>query len=223
MAIEIQFPDPEQSDDDGLVAVGGNLSLEFLLPAYSQGLFPWFNEGDPILWWSPNPRMVLYPHKFKSSKTLKQVLNRKVFTVKVDTNFKQVIKECAAAKRTKQQGTWITKEMQEAYINLHHEGYAHSFETYLDEKLVGGLYGVSLGKAFFGESMFFRVNNASKVALYHLKELLIKWDFSFIDVQQSTRHLKSLGAEDLDRAHYLKILKESLNFPTRREKWDMNF
>jgi leucyl/phenylalanyl-tRNA--protein transferase len=221
MAIEIQFPDPNQSDDEGLIAVGGDLSKEFLLAAYSQGLFPWFNEGDPILWWSPNPRMILYPQKFKCSKSLRQVLNRQKFKIKIDTNFAQVIEACANTKRTREQGTWITKDMQKAYINLYHEGYAHSVETYLDGELVGGLYGVSLGKAFFGESMFYTVDNASKVALYHLVELMKKWNYWFIDVQQSTKHLKSVGAEEIDREIFLNTLKDCLKHKTKKGHWKM--
>jgi leucyl/phenylalanyl-tRNA---protein transferase len=221
MAIEIQFPDPNQSDDEGLIAVGGDLSKEFLLAAYSQGLFPWFNEGDPILWWSPNPRMILYPQKFKCSKSLRQVLNRQKFKIKIDTNFVQVIESCANTKRTREQGTWITKDMQKAYINLYNEGYAHSVETYLDGELVGGLYGVSLGKAFFGESMFYTVDNASKVALYHLVELMKKWDYWFIDVQQSTKHLKSVGAEEIDREIFLNTLKDCLKHKTKKGHWKM--
>jgi len=221
MAIEIQFPDPNQSDDEGLIAVGGDLSKEFLLAAYSQGLFPWYNEGDPILWWSPNPRMILYPQKFKCSKSLKQVLNKQELRIRIDTNFVQVIEACANIKRTKEKGTWLTKDMQKAYINLYHEGYAHSFETYLNEELVGGLYGVSLGKAFFGESMFYIVDNASKVALYHLVELMKKWNYWFIDVQQSTEHLKSLGAEEIDREIFLNTLKDCMKQSTKKGHWRM--
>ncbi len=221
MAFEVQFPDPNQADDDGLVAIGGNLSTEFLLAAYTQGLFPWFNEGNPILWWSPNPRMVLYPHKFKCSKSLKQILNKKMFTVKLDTHFDQVIRECATIRRTNQKGTWITKEMSDAYIGLHLEGFAHSFETYFEEKLVGGLYGLSLGKAFFGESMFYKLTNASKVALFYLCEYAKTNNFDFIDVQQSTTHMRSLGAEDIPREAFLDMLKNSLKHPTRKGKWKL--
>ncbi|MGD2036188.1 MAG: leucyl/phenylalanyl-tRNA--protein transferase [Bacteroidales bacterium] len=221
MAFEIQFPDPNEADDDGLAAVGGNLSSDYLLSAYSQGIFPWFNEGDPILWWSPNPRMILYPDKFKCSGSLKQIIKKKVFTVKVDTNFEKVIRECATVERPGQKGTWITKDMTEAYINLHDEGYAHSVETYLDDTLAGGLYGVSLGKTFFGESMFHHVANASKVALYYLTELMQKWNFQFIDVQQSTDHMRRLGAVDVDRSEFLMLLKESVSIPARRGKWKM--
>ena len=222
MALEVQFPDPSQADNDGLVAVGGNLTTDFLLAAYAQGLFPWYNEGDPILWWSPNPRMVLFPDKFICSKSLQQILKSRKFTVRADTKFKEVIHACASVKRGKQEGTWITKGMIESYINLHHEGYAHSIETYFEDKLVGGLYGVSLGKAFFGESMFYHVNNASKVALFHLKELMLKWKFYFIDVQQSTKHLRSLGAEDIERDKFLRLLKDSLNFASKRGKWTIS-
>ncbi len=221
MALEIQFPDPNEADEDGLVAIGGNLSSDFLLAAYSQGLFPWFNEGDPLLWWSPDPRMVLYPQKFKCSKSLQQVLNKNVFTVSIDCNFEQVISECAAARRNKQNGTWITKEMMEAYIKLHHEGYAHSFETYLDKKLVGGLYGMSLGRAFFGESMFYKLDNASKVALYYLCEYAKTKNFDFIDAQQSTEHMRSLGAEDVPRRKFIHMLGSSLKYPTQKGNWQL--
>lgn len=221
MAIEIQFPDPNQADDEGLIAIGGNLSKEFLLAAYSQGLFPWFNEGDPILWWSPNPRMVLYPQKFRCSRSLRQVLKKKLFTIKIDNNFSQVIEQCAIIKRRDHPGTWITKDMQKAYINLFSEGYAHSVEAYLGEKLVGGLYGISLGKAFFGESMFYTVDNASKVALYFLVELMKKWEYWFIDVQQSTKHMRSLGAQDIDREEFLKVLNDCLKHKTKKGPWKM--
>ena len=175
MALEIQFPNPEQSDNEGLVAIGGKLSSEYLLAAYSQGLFPWFNEGDPILWWSPNPRMVLFPQNFKCSHSLKQILKRKIFSVKTDNNFDKVINACANMKRKGQDGTWITGEMIAAYIRLHEEGFAHSVETYYNGELAGGLYGISLGNAFFGESMFHRVNDASKVAFYYLVQLMLNW------------------------------------------------
>ncbi|MBA7544001.1 Leucyl/phenylalanyl-tRNA--protein transferase [subsurface metagenome] len=223
MAFEIQFPDADQAEDDGLVAIGGNLSVDFLLAAYSQGLFPWFNTGEPILWWSPNPRMLLYPKEFKCSKSLQQIINRNKFKIKIDENFEEVIQKCASVKREKQTGTWISKEIIEAYVKLHNEGYAHSFETYLDGKLAGGLYGISLGKAFFGESMFYHVKNASKVALYFLTVLMLKWDYHFIDVQQSTQHLRSMGAKNVDRREFLELLKKALKFPTKKEKWKFSF
>jgi len=223
MAYQIQFPDPNIADDDGLVAAGGNLSSEFLLAAYRQGLFPWFNKGEPILWWSPNPRMVLFPNDFKISRSLEQTLRSGKFSVKIDEKFEDVIVQCSLVERKGQHGTWITHDMMEAYIRLHHEGYAHSFETYIDDVLAGGLYGVSLGKVFFGESMFYIKRDASKIALYYLVKVMKDWDFHFIDVQQSTPHLKSMGAKDLDRTVFLKQLKDSLQTLTIQGKWNYDF
>lgn len=221
MEYEFQFPDPNLAEDDGLVAVGGELSTGCLLSAYAQGLFPWFSEGEPILWWSPNPRMVLYPDKFKKSKSLDQKIRSGNFSVRIDTNFKAIMKNCAGAKRKNQSGTWITAEMISAYQKLHDLGYAHSVETYLDDKLVGGLYGISLGRVFFGESMFHNVTDASKLALATLCDLMSEWDFLFIDVQQSTNHLKSLGAEDIERNKFLIKLNEALEYPTIKRKWTL--
>ncbi|MBN1950424.1 MAG: leucyl/phenylalanyl-tRNA--protein transferase [Bacteroidales bacterium] len=218
----IQFPDPNLAENDGLVAVGGSLSRDYLISAYSQGLFPWFNEGEPILWWSPNPRMVLYPHRFKISSSLKQRLHSKKYFVKADTNFNRVIENCAMVSRKGQRGTWITSDMVEAYTELHIHGYAHSIETYEGDQLVGGLYGISLGRAFFGESMFYYKTDASKFALYHLSSLMQQWEYHFIDVQQSTVHLRSLGAEDLDRRRFLEELKEALKYPTKQERWKID-
>ena len=223
MPIQIQFPDPNLADDEGLVAVGGNLSPEFLLAAYQQGLFPWFNEGDPILWWSPNPRMVLFPSEFKCSNSLHQVVRSMKYSIKTDTNFEGVIKHCASVKRKGQKGTWITNDIIEAYAQLYYEGYAHSFETYRNNLLVGGLYGVSLGRAFFGESMFFLERDASKVALYYLVQVAKELNFSFIDVQQSTSHLKSMGARDMDRSEFLKLLEKALQSPAKNGKWNYEF
>lgn len=219
MAFEIQFPDPNEAEDDGLVAVGGNLSLEFLLSAYSQGIFPWFNKGEPLLWWSPNPRMILFPKDFKCSKSLQQVLKSNKYVVRIDENFGTVIRKCATVERPGQTGTWITKDMISAYTHLHEEGYAHCVETYYENNLVGGLYGVSLGKAFFGESMFYEKTDASKIALFHLNELLLTWNFHFIDVQQSTSHLRSLGAVDIPRKKFLFILEKALVYTTKKGKW----
>ena len=219
MEYDIQFPDPNQAEDDGLVAVGGELSPEYLLSAYSQGIFPWFNEGEPILWWSPNPRMILYPPKFKRSASLKQKLRNQSFTVKFDTCFREVMQHCAEVERRNQSGTWITKDMIEAYSRLHEEGFAHSVETYHKGKLVGGLYGISLGRVFFGESMFYQVTDASKIALAALCDKLVEWEFHFIDVQQSTPHLKSLGGEDVPREEFLKQLAEALKFPAEQGRW----
>jgi leucyl/phenylalanyl-tRNA---protein transferase len=221
--MDIVFPDPNLADEDGLIAVGGNLSAEFLIAAYSQGLFPWFNEGEPILWWSPDPRMVLLPNDFICSKSLGQKIKNRNFIVKTDENFRDVIRNCAEIKRTGQKGTWISKEIIEAYSELFRLGIGHSVETYLDGELVGGLYGVALGKAFFGESMFHKVTDASKVALYYLSKLLSSMDFHFIDVQQSTKHLRSMGAKDLSREEFLKILKKSIQYTTNKEKWTLDF
>lgn len=219
MEIPVQFPDPELADDHGLVAIGGDLSPEYLLSAYAQGIFPWFSEGEPILWWSLDPRMVLYPDQLKVSKSLRQIIRSGRFDIQIDTAFEEVIKQCSSMERKGQDGTWITNDMIKAYIRLHKLGYAHSFETYHDQQLVGGLYGVSLGKAFFGESMFFLERDASKFALYHLVNWCTDHDFHFIDVQQSTAHMKSLGAIDIKRSVFLERLKKALQFETVRGKW----
>ncbi len=215
----IQFPDPNLADDQGVVAVGGELSPKYLLSAYLQGIFPWFNDDQPILWWSPNPRLVLFPNDFKISNSLKQVINSNKYTVKCDTGFEQVIENCSSVHRPGQNGTWITQEMKGAYINLHHQGYAHSFETYLNDRLVGGLYGVSLGHAFFGESMFFLERDASKFALYHLVGWCKRHGFDFIDAQQPTAHLKSLGAIEMDRGQFLEKLRKTIKKKTLIGKW----
>ncbi|MBN2276065.1 MAG: leucyl/phenylalanyl-tRNA--protein transferase [Bacteroidales bacterium] len=215
------FPEPEMADKDGFIAAGGDLSVESLISAYSSGIFPWYSEGSPILWWSPDPRLVLYPDKLKLSSSLKHTIRRRRFTVLFDNDFTAVINNCASIKRKSQEGTWITGDMQQAYIRLHHQGYAHSVETYFEGKLAGGLYGVSLGKAFFGESMFHRVSDASKIALYYLVEQIKQWDFHFIDAQQSTNHLRRLGAEEIPRKEFLLQLRRALEYPTRRGKWKM--
>jgi leucyl/phenylalanyl-tRNA--protein transferase len=216
---EIVFPDPNLADDHGLLAVGGDLRPERLVLAYANGIFPWYSDGDPIMWWSPDPRLILYPENFKVSKSLRQTLRNGNFEIKYDTDFGNVIDYCAKIPRNGEEGTWITDEMKKAYIDLHRTGFAHSVETYRDGKLVGGLYGVSLGKAFFGESMFHLERDASKVALYNLIEKIKGWNFRFIDAQIETNHLKSLGAVTISRAEYLNILEEAINWPTKRGKW----
>jgi leucyl/phenylalanyl-tRNA---protein transferase len=223
MVHDIVFPDPNMAENDGLVAIGGALSVDYLLSAYTQGLFPWFNEGEPILWWSPNPRMILYPNDFKISNSFRQTIHSNKFRVLMDQNFTRVIENCSLKKRKGQSGTWITNDIISAYSKLHEEGYAHSVETYLEEKLVGGLYGVSIGKAFFGESMFYLERDASKFALYTLCRLLTEWDFHFIDVQQSTKHLKSLGAIDIERSTFLEMLKVAIQHTTRKGKWNFPY
>lgn len=219
IAGDIIFPDPDSADTDGLLAIGGNLEVPTLIRAYSNGIFPWYAEGTPILWWSPDPRMVLFPDKFRISKTLQQTVQSGKFEIRLDNAFDQVIEHCARIKRKGQHGTWITDAMIDAYKRLHLSGYAHSVETYYKGALAGGLYGVSLGRTFFGESMFFVIKDGSKVALNYLVSRLLEWEFDLIDTQQSTKHLKSLGAEEIPRKKFLDILKESLKKETIRGKW----
>jgi leucyl/phenylalanyl-tRNA---protein transferase len=221
MAFEYQFPDPRTADPDGLLAVGGDLSIESLVTAYSQGIFPWFDDHSPILWWSPDPRLVLFPPKFKISTSLRQRIRSNQYQVAIDHDFEAVIKKCSAIQRKGQNGTWITKEMTEAYILLHKAGLAHSFETYFKGNLVGGLYGVSLGKAFFGESMFYEMRDASKVALSCLVTWAIDHEFHFIDAQQSTSHLQSLGAEEIRREKFLWLLKKALESDSIQGNWSL--
>jgi leucyl/phenylalanyl-tRNA--protein transferase len=216
---EIFFPDPSLAEPDGLLAVGGDLSVERLLTAYANGIFPWFSENEPILWWSPDPRLVLFPQNFKVSHSLNSKIKKDVFFVKMDTDFKSVINACAETERKHEDGTWITEEMKTAYYNLHLKGVAHSIETYFNGALVGGLYGVSLGKAFFGESMFHTMTDASKVALYYLVEKTKEFDFLFIDSQVETEHLLSLGAELIPRKTYLRLLNEAIKPPSITGKW----
>lgn len=211
------FPDPETSDEDGLLAVGGDLSPPCLLQAYSQGIFPWFNPKDPILWWSPNPRLILIPKDFKVSRSLKKSLKQN-FRISWDSAFEQVIHACATYEGRANK-TWITEEMIQAYTELHYLGYAHSLEVWQEDKLVGGLYGISLGAAFFGESMFHIVTDASKIALFCLCKDLEQRNFDFIDCQLPTPHLLSLGARIIARQEFLVLLKTALNQPTRQGKW----
>jgi leucyl/phenylalanyl-tRNA--protein transferase len=213
------FPDPNLAEENGLLAVGGDLSPDRLILAYTSGIFPWYSEGDPILWWSPDPRIIIYPTKFKVSKSLSQSIRNRVFEIKFDHAFEQVIDSCSKVQRNDQDGTWITREMKEAYIKLHQLGFAHSVETYMDGKLAGGLYGISLGRAFFGESMFYYKRDASKIAFYYLVQKLIEWNFQFIDAQVETHHLKNLGAESIPRSEFLVLLQGALNYPTIRGKW----
>ena len=216
---EIVFPSPENAQSDGLLAVGGDLSIKRLLMAYQLGIFPWYSEGQPILWWSPDPRLVLDPKDFRSSKALRQTLNKGTFQVTFDQSFEKVIEACGQVPRKGQQGTWITAEMQEAYMGLHKLGYAHSVESWQNGRLVGGLYGVSLGRCFFGESMFFVETDASKVALATLVERLKDWGFHMVDAQVTTRHLMSLGAKEIPRREFLNRLEEALRFPTLKGSW----
>ncbi len=213
------FPDPESADHEGLLASGGNLSTEMLLMGYCIGVFPWFNVGDPILWWSPDPRMIFTPGKIKVSKSLKKIIDSKTFTYSIDTAFDKVISNCANIKRQGQKGTWITKEMMQAYKDLHHAGYAHSFETWFEDELVGGLYGLSIGKAFFGESMFHTKTDASKVAFFQLSQFLFKQGFDLIDGQVPNPHLASLGAHKIPRKDFLPLLDRSIHNNTLIGSW----
>ena len=216
------FPPPDYADPSGLLAVGGDLSKERLLEAYRLGIFPWYSDDQPILWWSPDPRLVLDLKDFGISRSLRKTLKKGVFQVTFDHAFEQVIQACAVVPRAAQNGTWITEEMQEAYINLHGLGYAHSVESWFGGKLAGGLYGVSLGKAFFGESMFHLKTDASKVALATLVEKLKSWDFHFIDSQMTTEHMVRLGAKELSRRIFLKRLQSALRHSTRRGRWHID-
>ncbi len=210
----IIFPEPEFSREDGLLAVGGDLSIERIILAYTMGIFPWYAHGDPILWWSPDPRLVLYPDALHVSRSLIKTLKQGRFIVTLDQDFSQVIAACAGAPRDNQPGTWITADMMDAYCRLHEAGFAHSVEVWNQGELAGGLYGVSLGKCFFGESMFARKNNASKVGLVTLVRLLRKWSFNLIDCQVTTQHLVRLGAREIPRKQFMAELKLALQSPT---------
>ena len=216
---DLVFPPPQLATRRGLLAVGGDLRVERLLLAYSMGIFPWYSEGEPILWWSPDPRLILLPGEFHVSTRLARVIRQGIFTVTMDEAFDRIIEGCAAAPRPGQHGTWIVPEMIAAYCRLHQAGYAHSVECWQDGALAGGLYGVSLGECFFGESMFHRVPNASKVALAALAARLKSWGFSMIDCQLTTGHLVRLGAREISRRRFLRMLEAGLKGETRIGKW----
>jgi leucyl/phenylalanyl-tRNA--protein transferase len=216
---DLVFPSPHLASKEGLLAVGGDLTRSRLLLAYGLGIFPWYSEGEPILWWSPDPRLVLYPDELKISKSLNKIIKKRMFRVTVDCAFEQVIQECARVRLENREGTWIVKDMVNAYCDLHDSGFAHSVEAWQGDRLVGGLYGVSLGKGFFGESMFARVSNASKVALVALVKHLRDLNFTMIDCQITTGHLTRFGAREISRARYLRELSESLKNPTLSGKW----
>jgi len=203
----LQFPNVEDADDDGLLAVGGDLSPERLLLAYRNGIFPWFNEDSLILWWSPDPRMVLFPKKIKVSKSMRQVIRSNRFRITWNTQFEEVVNSCSAIKRNKQEGTWITPEMKSAYLRMHHLGIAKSIEVWENDVLVGGLYGIDLGNIFCGESMFSKRSNASKFAFISLVKELGEKEYKLIDCQVHTTHLESLGAKEIPRKQFIKILK----------------
>jgi len=216
---ELIFPPPEFAEADGLLAVGGDLSPERLLLAYRSGIFPWFSEKDPILWWSPAPRSVIEPAGFKTPKRLARFIRKNPFRVTMDTAFHAVIAACAEGEKRREKSTWITAEMIAAYQELHKRGHAHSVECWQGDDLVGGLYGVALGGVFFGESMFHRVSNASKVALYVLVQQLIRWRFVMIDCQVMTGHLLQFGAYEVPRGEFDRLLAEGLSRERRKGKW----
>jgi leucyl/phenylalanyl-tRNA--protein transferase len=213
------FPPPRMADPVGLLAVGGDLTLDRLVKAYSAGIFPWFSEGDPVLWWSPDPRLVLYPEELKISASLRRVINKRTFAIRFDTAFADVITACATVKRKGTEGTWITADMIEAYCDLHTAGLAHSVEAWQDNNLVGGLYGVAIGRCFFGESMFSLVSNASKAALVFLTTFLKLNRFKMIDCQMTTAHLLRLGAREIPRHRFLRELEKAVGEPFPAGPW----
>jgi leucyl/phenylalanyl-tRNA---protein transferase len=213
------FPPPHLATPEGLLAAGGDLSPERLLLAYRSGIFPWYSDDEPILWWSPDPRLMLYPRDLHVSRSLAKVIRRGDFTVSMDRTFERVIRACAGARCGGREGTWIVPDMIEAYCGLHRSGVAHSVEVWQGERLAGGLYGLSLGRGFFGESMFTRATNASKVALAALAAYLQAEGFDFIDCQVTTGHLQRMGAREIPRERYLEELRRSLQAPSRVGRW----
>jgi len=221
LAEEFSFPDPRSASEEGLLAYGGDLQPERLLVAYGQGIFPWY-ESDPILWFSPDPRMVLRPDAIHVGRSLRKTIRRQPFELRLDTAFERVIRSCAAAPRAGQAGTWITADMIEAYTRLHELGFAHSAEAWRQGELVGGLYGVSLGAAFFGESMFARSDDASKVAFVALAGQLHEWGFHFVDCQLDNPHVARFGACEWPRERFLDALTRALEQPTRVGRWQLD-
>ena len=214
------FPPNDQAltEPNGLLAAGGDLSPQRLLDAYRRGIFPWFNPGEPILWWTPDPRMVLFPEEFKISRSLAKKLKAGRYTVKTDSQFSKVMQTCAAP-RKERSGTWLSDLMIEAYERLHVMGYAHSVETWIDGRLAGGLYGVAQGQVFFGESMFSRTTDASKIALAHLVKQLTIWGYALIDCQMSTPHLASLGAREIPRHDFVELVDQLVHLPGKNSSW----
>ena len=218
---DLRFPAVEHATPEGLLAIGGDLQTERLLEAYRHGIFPWYNEGQPILWWSPDPRTVLFPERLHVSRSLKRSLRPGRFLVTFDRSFDGVVRHCAGPRpQHPEGGTWITPAMIEAYVALHEEGYAHSVETWQGDQLVGGLYGVAIGTAFFAESMFTKVDDASKVALVSLVRQLRAWSFRIIDCQQSSPHVLRLGAEEIPRREYIEHLSKAVTQPGRPGRWE---
>ena len=220
---DLRFPPVELASPEGLLAVGGDLRAERLLAAYRHGIFPWYSKGQPILWWSPDPRAVLFPPELKISRSLHKTLHSEKFTVTLDTCFREVMQACAQPReKSPDSGTWITPEMVEAYVLLHDKGYAHSVESWREGELVGGLYGVALGGAFFGESMFSRRSDASKVALVRLVHQIEAWGFTIVDCQLPSAHLFSLGARAIRRQEFMQHIAETLALPARSGRWQFD-
>lgn len=211
------FPQPHLAEPDGLLAVGGDLTPQRLVAAYHHGIFPWYNEGSPILWWSPSPRCVLLPQNLHVPRSLERTLRRGTFQLTFDHDFAGVIRQCAAMREAS--GTWLLPEMQEAYTALHGLGFAHSVEAWHQGRLAGGLYGVSLGRAFFGESMFYHVPEASKACVVFLARALAGAGFTLLDCQQTTAHMVRFGAQEMPRKHFLHHLTQALEAPTLRQSW----
>jgi len=220
---DLSFPAVEQATPEGLLAIGGDLQPERLLEAYRHGIFPWYNEGQPILWWSPDPRTVLFPERLHISRSLKRSLRPGYFTVTFDRCFETVVRHCAGPRpQYPEGGTWITPAMMEAYTTLHKAGFAHSAETWKSDDLIGGLYGVAIGRAFFAESMFTKVDDASKVALVQLVRQLRTWGFRIMDCQQSSPHVLRLGAEEIARRDYIEHVTAAVTLPGRLGPWQFH-
>ena len=217
------FPPVHLSTPEGLLAVGGDLSVKRLLLAYKSGIFPWYSKSEPLLWWSPDPRLVLFPDELAISRSLRKTLRQKKYDISADKDFDYVISACAGIRRKNQEGTWITKEMIDAYLELHRLGYAHSVEAWWKGQIVGGLYGVSLGRCFFGESMFATHSDASKVALVHLSRFLSQKGFGFIDCQVYSDHLSIMGARNIPRREFIKLLSRYLKHPRIKSTWRSEF
>lgn len=208
-------------EPNGLLAAGGDLSPQRLLEAYRQGIFPWFNEDDPLLWWSPDPRMVLFPAELKVSRSLRKALRQRDYEIRTDSAFQSMMRACAAP-RGNHGGTWISDAMIAAYVELHRRGHAHSVETWVDGELVGGLYGIAMGRMFYGESMFSRRTDASKIAFVHLVRQLQRWGFGMIDCQMKTAHLASLGAREIARADFSRHLVQLTGLPEVSSPWSFD-
>lgn len=215
----IEFPPPELAEPDGLLAIGGDLSVQRLLEAYQKGIFPWYTEGEPLLWWSPAPRLILLPHEFHLPKRLARSMKKQNFTVTADTAFSEVVEQCAQFRDKNRQQTWITADMKKAYCRLHELGYAHSIECWRGSMLTGGLYGVALDRVFYGESMFSRVTNSSKIALYTLVKHAEQLNIKLIDCQVKTEHLSGLGAREVSRKHFQEMLQKYIRTMAPQKKW----